>query len=158
ASSSFGEPVQGGLVHFSAPASGPSATFPAGSTGVIDASGQACVAAAANNIAGSYAATASANGAVPVSFSLTNFSVGPFTVTNLTDHDAGSLRDRLATIAPGGTIDFQSGLSGMITLTTGPLTIAKDVIIAGSGNGLIKVSGNQTFQVFVIAPGVTVTL
>jgi hypothetical protein len=76
-SSPFGEPVQGGAVAFTGPAAGASATFPGG-TATIDASGQASAAAAANTHAGSYSVTASAAGASPVSFSLTN-TPGPAT-------------------------------------------------------------------------------
>jgi hypothetical protein len=71
-SSPFGEPVQGGLILFSAPNSGASATFPAGSSMTVDANGQASVTAAANSSAGSYAVAVSAGGASPVQFSLTN--------------------------------------------------------------------------------------
>src|SRR5690349_8746694 len=80
------------------------------------------------------------------------------TVTNLTDHDPGSLRDAIASTPPGGTVDFRSGLSGTITLTTAPLTIAKDLTIAGPGSGDITVSGNRSFQVFNVARSVTVTI
>jgi len=73
-SSPFGDPVLGGLVTFKAPASGPSATFPNGSTVRIDSSGLADLTAAANTIAGSYTVTAAANGTTGtgLSFNLTN--------------------------------------------------------------------------------------
>src|SRR5438309_10133958 len=72
----------------------------------------------------------------------------PSTVTNLTDHDPGSLRDALATTPQGGIVDFQPGLSGTITLTSATLALTQDLTIAGLGAGLITVSGNHTFQVF----------
>ncbi len=72
-SSPYGEPVVGGLVTFTAPASGASATFPGGSnTATIGASRQASIAVAANTIPGSYAVSASAQGAAAASFALTN--------------------------------------------------------------------------------------
>jgi hypothetical protein len=73
-SSPFGDPVQGGVVTFTAPSSGHSATFPNGSAATIDSSGLAGLIAAANTIAGSYTVTASANGATGtgLSFNLTN--------------------------------------------------------------------------------------
>src|SRR5215813_7532273 len=45
----------------------------------------------------------------------------PSTVTNLSDHDPGSLRDAIATTPNGGTVDFEPGLTGTIILTTGEL-------------------------------------
>ncbi len=73
-SSPFGDPVLGGLVTFTAPASGPSATFPNGNTARIDSSGLAGLAVAANTSAGSYSISASANGTTGtgLSFNLTN--------------------------------------------------------------------------------------
>src|SRR5205823_5477657 len=67
----FGEPVQGGVVTFTSPGSGASATFSKG-TATLDASGQGSVTAIANGTVGSYLVTASAKGARTISFSLTN--------------------------------------------------------------------------------------
>jgi len=76
--SPFGDPVQGGLVTFTAPSTGPSATFPSGNMATLNAAGLTNLVADANTIAGSYAVTASANGASPasLSFNLTNIA-GP---------------------------------------------------------------------------------
>jgi hypothetical protein len=49
-------------------------------------------------------------------------------------------------------------MSGPITLTSSTLAITKDVTIAGPGTGLIRVSGNNLFQIFNIAPGINVTI
>ncbi|MEH6647840.1 beta strand repeat-containing protein [Sulfitobacter sp.] len=61
------------------------------------------------------------------------------TVTNLNDSGAGSLRqavlDANATVGIADTIEFASGLTGTITLTTGQLTITDDLIIDGDTNG-----------------------
>src|SRR6516165_10302806 len=73
------------------------------------------------------------------------------TVTNLTDHDPGSLRDAIATTPSGGTVDFQAGLNGTIILSTGELMIAKDLTITGPGASVITVSGNHASPVLSIA-------
>jgi hypothetical protein len=82
----------------------------------------------------------------------------PSTVTNLADSGSGSLRDAIANTTAGGTVDFQPGLAGTITLTSGPLSVAQDLTIAGPTTQSITVSGNQASQVFVIAAGSTVTI
>src|SRR5262249_19886725 len=46
------------------------------------------------------------------------------------------------------TVDFQPGLSGAITLTSGELLITKDLTIAGPGADVITVSGNHASRVF----------
>jgi hypothetical protein len=75
--SHYGDPVQGGVVTFAAPAGGASAALAGGSgttaTAKIDPADQAAVGALANTVAGSYAVTASARGAsFSAGFSLTN--------------------------------------------------------------------------------------
>ena len=72
-SSAYGEPVFGGVVTYTAPASGPSATFPGGGDrAFIDDNGQASIAVAANKVTGGYNVSASATGAAGASVSLTN--------------------------------------------------------------------------------------
>jgi hypothetical protein len=73
-------------------------------------------------------------------------------VTNLADTGPGSLREAIATTEPGGAVDFEPGLAGAITLTTGTLTIAKDLTIAGPGSVMITVSGGHASTVFSIDP------
>src|SRR6516162_9835034 len=82
----------------------------------------------------------------------------PSTVTNLSDHDPGSLRDAIATTPAGGTVDFQPGLTGTITLTSGQLGISEDLTIAGPGREVITVSGNNASRVFEVFGGTSVTL
>jgi hypothetical protein len=79
-------------------------------------------------------------------------------VTNLSDHDPGSLRDAIATTPAGGTVDFQPGLSGTITLTTGELAISEDLTISGPGASVLTVSGNHASRVFDITAPVTVAI
>jgi parallel beta-helix repeat protein len=76
-----------------------------------------------------------------------------FTVTNLNDNGAGSLRQAIIDANAAGTddvIDFQAGLAGTILLTTGALTISDDVTINGPGVGVISVDGNTSSGVFVV--------
>jgi predicted outer membrane repeat protein len=72
-------------------------------------------------------------------------------VTNLLDSGPGSLRQAILDTAAGGTVDFQPGLSGTITLTSGELAINNDLTIAGPGADVITVSGNYASRVFDIA-------
>src|SRR5262245_49177858 len=68
-----------------------------------------------------------------------------FTVLNLADGGAGSLRQAVlsANANPGADgIDFAPGLSGTITLTGGQLSITDDLRIDGPGAAQIAVSGN----------------
>ena len=82
------------------------------------------------------------------------------TVTNASSR----LRRRLAAAAPSpihpqGTVDFQAGLTGTITLTSGPLTIATQFLtITGPGADMITVSGNNARQVFSITAPFTVAI
>jgi hypothetical protein len=82
----------------------------------------------------------------------------PSTVTNLNDAGAGSLRQAIIDTSSGGTVDFQDGLSGTITLTSGVLTIDNDLIIAGPGSSVITVSGDGASEVFNIRPMSTVSI
>src|SRR5262245_59608038 len=75
----------------------------------------------------------------------------PTTVTNLNDAGAGSLRQAILDTDSGGAVDFQPGLSGTITLTTGELAIGKDLTLAGPGASVLTVSGNHASRVFDIA-------
>ena len=70
--SGFFDPVVGGVVTFTAPGSGASATFPGGNKSVINLLGLASVSAKANTIVGGYSVTASTRGATSKNFSLTN--------------------------------------------------------------------------------------
>lgn len=87
----------------------------------------------------------------------------PSTVTNLNDAGAGSLRQAILDTPAGGTVDFQSGLSGTIVLTSGELGIGKALTIDGPGAGVITVSGNKASRVFdvtgstVAITGLTIT-
>ena len=90
-----------------------------------------------------------------------------FVVTNLNDNGDGSLRQAIIgsnnTSGPNE-IDFATGLSGTITLTSGQLTIANnDVTIEGPGDSVLSVTGNNASRVFevdqvqVTISGLTIT-
>ena len=79
-----------------------------------------------------------------------------FTVTNLNDAGAGSLRQAIvdANGAAGADIvAFQPGLTGTITLTTGQLYITDSVDVQGPGPAVITVSGNNASRVFYLYNG-----
>jgi hypothetical protein len=79
-----------------------------------------------------------------------------FTVTNLDDSGPGSLRDAITqandqTLNAGpDIIDFNEGLAGTITLTTGELAISDALTIQGLGESAITISGNNASRIFNI--------
>lgn len=84
---------------------------------------------------------------------------GPIVVTNSNESGAGSLRQAIAEICPGGTITFDSALSGQMIALTSTLAIDKDLTI--DGNALlvpINISGSHSVGVFKVVPGVAVTM
>lgn len=78
------------------------------------------------------------------------------TVTNTNDSGAGSLRAAVAAAHPGDTVEFS--VTGVITLTTGHILIAKDLTITGPGAAHLTVSGNNASRIFEIAFGSTVAI
>lgn len=84
-----------------------------------------------------------------------------FTVTNLNDSGAGSLRQAIldaGTIAGDDTINFANGLSGTITLTSGELVINSNIIINGTDPNTLAVSGNNASRVFSIKANATASI
>src|SRR5215467_8639044 len=79
------------------------------------------------------------------------------TVTNTNDNGPGSLRQALAVANNGDAIDA-TGVSGVISLTTGELLVSKNVTINGPGADVLAVDGNMISQVFVTGTGTTVTI
>ncbi|MFZ4790401.1 MAG: InlB B-repeat-containing protein [Candidatus Competibacteraceae bacterium] len=87
-------------------------------------------------------------------------SAATFTVTNINDSGAGSLRqavlDANAAITSANTIGFQAGLTGTIILTSGTIEISGRLTITGPGADVLAVSGNKVSRVFTVAgPGPT---
>ncbi len=81
-----------------------------------------------------------------------------FTVLNLNDSGAGSLRqavlDANAT-AGADLINFAPGLKGTIALTNGELNVTDDLTIDGSGAAKLTISGNNASRVFNISGAAT---
>jgi hypothetical protein len=89
-----------------------------------------------------------------------------FLVSNLNDAGPGSLRQAVADAeaATGpDVVQFQAGLTGTITLTTGEIGIQDSVDIQGPGTSVISVSGNDASRIFYLynsstpAPSVSIS-
>src|SRR5207248_8636648 len=79
-------------------------------------------------------------------------------VSNTNDNGPGSLRQALAIANDGDTIDA-TGISGVITLTTGALLVNKSVTINGAGADVLAVDANMSSRVFQIpVSGETITI
>jgi hypothetical protein len=83
-----------------------------------------------------------------------------FTVTNNSDSatNTGSLRYAILHEPSGTTIDFAKSVTGPITLTNGVLDITTNLNIEGPGAGSLMISGQNKFEVFNVASGVTATI
>src|SRR6266508_2417511 len=82
-----------------------------------------------------------------------------FIVTNTNDSDAGSLRDSIFNASAGDTITFDASLVGQTITLTSTLLIDKDLTMDGSGlSSRVSISGNNNVSVFLVGPGVTVTI
>jgi hypothetical protein len=81
------------------------------------------------------------------------------TVLNNLDSGAGSLRNTIAHANSGDTIVFGPSLAGQtINLTSGELALNQNLDIEGPGASLLAISGNDTYRVFDINQGLTVTI
>jgi hypothetical protein len=78
-------------------------------------------------------------------------------VSNTNDNGPGSLRQALVVANDGDTIDA-TGISGVITLTTGELLVNKSVIINGPGADSLAVDGNAASVVFQVTATGAVTI
>jgi hypothetical protein len=151
------EPVAGGTVTFSAPASGASAILSSTSPVTIGSDGQASVTATANAIGGSYTVTAATSGATaPVSFAVTNQFLGQ-TIS------FGPLADQTYGVAPITlSAKATSGLPVSFSLISGPATLSGSVLkITGAGTVEVEASqaGNASYaaavpvdESFTVAP------
>ena len=105
-----GEPVQGGQINFTAPASGASANLSPANPVTIAADGTASVTATANGIAGSYEVTATTAGATsPAVFDLTN--------ATSTNAPVVTLQPVNQTVNAGATASFTATATGNPTPT-----------------------------------------
>ncbi|MGE5375387.1 MAG: choice-of-anchor Q domain-containing protein, partial [Bacteroidota bacterium] len=81
------------------------------------------------------------------------------TVTSTADSGAGSLRKALSSVCVGGTIHFDPALAGQtITLSSGVLTLGKNVTIDASAAPGLTVGGNGSDRVFIVNAGTTATV
>jgi len=78
-------------------------------------------------------------------------------VSNTNDNGPGSFRQALVGANDGDTIDA-TGISGVITLSTGELLVNTSVTINGAGADLLAVDGNGASVVFQIGATKTVTI
>jgi hypothetical protein len=78
-----------------------------------------------------------------------------FTVLNLNDSGAGSLRQAILdsnSAAGADVIQFAPTLAGTITLTTGELDITDELTIIGPGQNKLTISGNDASRIFFMDP------
>ena len=84
------------------------------------------------------------------------------TVINTNDSGPGSLRQALAVVNDGDTINFDPSLKGQtISLTSAELVINKSITISGLGPNLLAVSRVQNapaFRIFNVVAGLTVVI
>jgi uncharacterized repeat protein (TIGR01451 family) len=88
-------------------------------------------------------------------------SAATFTVTNTNNSGAGSLRQAILSAnatAGADTISFGAGAVGTITLASPLPVIEETLTITGPGAATLAVSGNNTYRVFEIDSGVSVTI
>ena len=73
---------------------------------------------------------------------------GLITVQNTNDSGAGSLRQAIADICSGGTVNFDSSLAGQTIILASPLAIDKNLTVDGSAlASKISISGNHNVPV-----------
>jgi beta-glucanase (GH16 family) len=81
------------------------------------------------------------------------------TVTSTADSGAGSLRQALADVCAGGTISFAPNLTGAtIGLSSGELTIARNVTIDGAGAPGLVIGGGDKVRVLVVNAKTSATI
>jgi predicted outer membrane repeat protein len=87
-----------------------------------------------------------------------------FTVINLNDSGAGSLRAAIGSANGAGgadTVNFQAGLTGTITLTTGEIAITDDLTLTGPGASVITITksgaAGRLLDINVGTPTVTIS-
>ncbi len=157
--SSYSEPVDGGQIVYTGPASD-AGVEPMVYTGTVSG-GLASQGLTANLIIGGpYTVTANTRGATPaIDFTLSNTCGAVMTVTNNADSGGGSLRWSVANTCDGGVVRFDAALENQtIALTTGQIEITRTLTIDGPGADKLAVSGNSASRIFAIGAGISVTI
>ena len=143
------EPVAGGLVTFTPPATGASARIP-GSPAVISADGEASVTAASNFVGGSYTVAATAAGAQGAAlFSLTNYAAVSIAVSPGNQTLAVGVAAQftaVGTFTDGSTQNITNGVAW---------ASATPSVAAISGTGVASGVAVGTSQITASLPGVT---
>jgi uncharacterized repeat protein (TIGR01451 family) len=80
------------------------------------------------------------------------------TVTSSADSGLGSLRRAVKDLCVAGAIDFAFGAPVTLTLTSGALTLTRDVTITGPGPDGVTVSGAGLSRLFLVENGVIATI
>ncbi len=86
--------------------------------------------------------------------------MNPMVTTNA-DSGAGSLRQAVIDACPNSTITFAGSVTSPILLSSGQITIDKNLTIQGPGANLLTISGNNAVRIFLIGnvtPSINVTL
>ncbi len=173
--SAYDEPVAGGKVTFTAPASGASAIV-VGSPATIAADGQASATATAGANAGSYTVTTGGAGIVsPANFTLSNTEAASLEVTTATDvidplDGVTSLREAITyanSHSGHDTIEFSIGSGGLQTIQpSSPLPALTDPVTidgttqpgyAAAGHPIIEIDGTNAVGVSPYAVGLWIT-
>jgi uncharacterized repeat protein (TIGR01451 family) len=103
--------------------------------------------------------TAFFSGAVQAGWAAADFTAlcrAAITVQNPADDGAGSLRQAIDELCPGGTIDFAPGMRGALIPLDSQLAISKSLTITGSVP--VTVSGGGSVRIFSVSAGVEATL
>ncbi|MBZ5618513.1 MAG: discoidin domain-containing protein [Acidobacteriia bacterium] len=150
----LGNTVSGLMVTFTAPASGASAFLSSGST-VTNGNGIASVTAIANNIAGSYAVTATVSG-LSVLFNLTN-TAGQVTITAtggtpqttavntaFTNALQVTVKDALGNTVGGVTVNFTAPASGASAILSSTTALSNSSGIASVTATANNIAGSYT--------------
>ncbi len=118
ASSAYGDPIEGGQVTFSAPASGPSVTFTK-TVATIGSGGVASLPVTANGIAGSYQvlADASGNSGAALTYDLTNAPAIYLLTVGLDGNGGGTISSSPAGINCGADCSENYATGTVVTLT-----------------------------------------
>lgn len=80
------------------------------------------------------------------------------TVTNTNDSGVGSLRNAIAIANNGDVIDFSLSYPAVITLTTGELSVLRNLTISGPGSSNLSISANHASRVLSLSSGFGLTM